>query len=114
MHKRCVAMSHCVGKPEKNGYAVNRRGTCTNGNKAGGTFYTIKSTQAGKVEIAVVLNADKKFYIEEDGTALADFNGITVAEKYFGTYSFPVKAGSSYKIYCAGSKLGFYGFKFFK
>ena len=103
-----------VANAQVEGYTAYTSGNGTNGNKAGGTFYTIKSTQAGKVEIAVVLNADKKFYIEEDGTALADFNGITVAEKYFGTYSFPVKAGSSYKIYCAGSKLGFYGFKFFK
>lgn len=96
------------------GYTAYTAGNGTNGNKAGGTFYIIKPEQAGKVEVAVVLNADKKFYIEEDGTALADYNGITVADKYFGTYTFPVKAGSSYKIYCAGSKLGFYGFKFFK
>lgn len=103
-----------VANAQVEGYTAYTSGNGTNGNKAGGTFYTIKTEKAGKVEVAVVLNADKKFYIEEDGTALADFNGITVSEKYFGTYTFPVKAGSSYKIYCAGSKLGFYGFKFFK
>ena len=31
---------------------------------------------------------------------------------YYGTYSFNVSAGKSYKIYCAGSKLGFYGFEY--
>lgn len=62
--------------------------------------------------MAVVLNADKAFYIEEDGTALADYNGIKTDAKYYGTYSFAAKAGKSYKVYCAGSKLGFYGFKF--
>lgn len=94
------------------GYTAFSNGNGTNGNKAGGTFYTIKTEKEGTIEVAVVLNAEKKFYIEEDGTALADYNGITVDSKYYGTFKFDVKAGSSYKIYCAGSKLGFYGFKF--
>lgn len=94
------------------GYTASTGGNGINGNKAGGTFYTIKTEKEGTIEVAVVLNAGKKFYIEEDGTALAEYNGITVDSKYYGTYKFDVKAGSSYKIYCAGSKLGFYGFKF--
>lgn len=94
------------------GYTAFSNGNGTNGNKAGGTFYTIKTEKEGTIEVAVVLNAGKSFYIEEDGTALADYNGITVDTKYYGTFKFDVKAGSSYKIYCAGSKLGFYGFKF--
>ena len=94
------------------GYTAFSNGNGTNGNKAGGTFYTIKTEKEGTIEVAVVLNAEKKFYIEEDGTALADYNGISVDTKYYGTFKFDVKAGSSYKIYCAGSKLGFYGFKF--
>jgi hypothetical protein len=94
------------------GYTASTGGNGTNGNKAGGTFYTIKTEKEGTIEVAVVLNAGKPFYIEEDGTALADYNGISVDTKYYGTFKFDVKAGSSYKIYCAGSKLGFYGFKF--
>ena len=94
------------------GYTAFSNGNGTNGNKAGGTFYTIKTEKEGTIEVAVVLNAGKPFYIEEDGTALADYNGISVDTKYYGTFKFDVKAGSSYKIYCAGSKLGFYGFKF--
>ena len=62
--------------------------------------------------MAVALNADKSFFIEEDGTALADYNGIKKDEKFYGTFSFAAKAGKSYKVYCAGSKLGFFGFKF--
>ena len=94
------------------GYSAFTEGNGTNGDKAGGTFYTIKPDKDGFIEVAVVLNSGKKFYIEEDGTALADFNGITKDEKYYGTFSFEAKAQKNYKVYCAGSKLGFYGFKF--
>ena len=87
-------------------------GNGTNGNQPGGTFYTITPKYAGTIVAAVVLNANKNFYILEDGVALADYNGITVDEKYYGTYSFAVKAGKTYKIYAAGTKLGFYGFKY--
>ena len=94
------------------GYSAFTEGNGTNGDKTGGTFYTIKPDKDGFIEVAVVLNSGKKFYIEEDGTALADFNGITKDEKYYGTFIFEAKAKKNYKIYCAGSKLGFYGFKF--
>lgn len=66
----------------------------------------------GSITVAVVLNAEKAFHISEDGTDMAGYEGITVGEKYYGTYSFNVKAGSTYKVWCDGSKLGFYGFEF--
>ena len=94
------------------GYTASTAGNGTNGNKAGGTFYTITPAYNGTVSVAVVLNAGKAFYVEEDGTALADYNGITVSEKYYGSYDFSVTAGKAYKVYCSGSKLGFYGFKY--
>ena len=94
------------------GFTAFTEGNGVNGNKAGGTWYTIKPTYAGSIDVAVVLNADKAFYIEEDGTALTDYNGITKDAKYYGTFTFNVSAGKSYKIYCSGSKLGFYGFKY--
>lgn len=94
------------------GYTACTAGNGTNGNKAGGTFYTLKPALNGQISVAVVLNSGKAFYIEEDGKALENFNGIKVDEKYYGTYTFDVKAGSTYKIYCAGSKLGFYGFSY--
>ena len=95
------------------GFTAFTEGNGTNGNSAGGTFYIFKPVYDGKVDFAVVLNAAKNFYIEEDGTALADFNGITVDEKKYGTFTCDVKAGSTYKVYCSGSKLGFYGLKYY-
>ena len=94
------------------GYTAYTPGNDTNGNKENGTFYLLTPSLDGNITVAVVLNADKKFYIEEDGTALENFNGFTVDEKYYGTYTFDVKANKTYKVYCAGSKLGFYGFEF--
>lgn len=94
------------------GYTVFTEGNGVNGNKTGGTFYTIKPDKDGIVEVAVVLNSGKAFFVEEDGTALADYNGIKKDAKYYGTFVFEVKAQKNYKFYCSGSKLGFYGFKY--
>ena len=106
------AFEAAVAQTSVEGFAAYTKGNGVNGNKAGGTFYVLKPTKDFKVEVAVVLNSDKAFFIEEDGTALADYNGITKDEKYMGTFAFDAKAGKSYKVYCAGSKLGFYGFSF--
>jgi hypothetical protein len=62
--------------------------------------------------VGVVLNAGKSFFVLEDGTALADYNGVKVDEKLYGTYKFNVAAAKTYKVYCTGSKLGFYGFNY--
>lgn len=94
------------------GYTAYTPGNGINGNKENGTFYLLTPSIDGNITVAVVLNADKAFYIEEDGTALEQYNGIKVDSKYYGTYSFPVKANKTYKVYCAGSKLGFYGFEY--
>ena len=94
------------------GFEAFTEGNGINGNKEGGTFYTIVPKFDGKVDVAVVLNADKAFYILEDGTALPDFDGITVSEKKYGTFTFDVKAEKAYKVYAAGTKLGFYGFNY--
>ena len=94
------------------GYTAYTEGNGTNGDKTGGTFYTIVPAYDGTIDVAVILNADKAFYILEDGTALEGYNGIKVDAKYYGTYSFSVSAGKSYKFYCAASKLGFYGFEY--
>ena len=103
-----------IADTQVEGFTAYTTGNGTNGNKAGGTFYTIRPLVDGTVDVAVVLNNDKAFFIEEDGTALADYNGIKKSEKYFGTFTFAAKAGKNYKVYCSGSKLGFYGFKFTK
>ena len=97
---------------EVDGFSAYLPGNGENGSNEGGTMYAIQPNTNGYVTVGVVLNANKPFYILEDGVALADFNGITVDKQYRGTYTFPVKAGSAYKIYATGSKLGFYGFTF--
>jgi hypothetical protein len=94
------------------GYTAVTDGNGTNGDKTGGTFYTIVPAYDGTIEVAVILNAGKAFYVLEDGAALSGYDGMKVEAKYYGTYSFAVSAGSSYKVYCAGSKLGFYGFEY--
>ena len=60
--------------------------------------------------------------VELDATAI-DFHSLFVGKNelfpdnvhpsdYIGTYTIPVFANLTYKIYCAGSKMGFYGFTF--
>jgi len=87
-------------------------GNDVNGNKPGGTFYVFAPQKDGTLTVAVKHNSGKPLYVEEDGIVLPNFNGITFDEVRHYTFSFPVKAGSTYKLYCAGSKLGFYGFVF--
>lgn len=94
------------------GFTAYTPGNGVNGNKEGGTFYTITPAYDGTIVAAVVLNSGKSFYILEDGTAFPEYDGIQTDEKYYGTFTFNVKGGSSYKLYCAGSKLGFYGFNY--
>ena len=93
------------------GYNAFTVGNGVNGKADGnsGTCYIINPTYNGVVTVGVVLNASKSFYILEDDVAMSDYNGITVDSKYYGTYSFNVKAGSTYKVTAAGTKLGFFG-----
>ena len=76
------------------GYTYCTEGNGTNGNKPGGTFYTIVPVYDGTIDVAVILNANKGFYILENGEALEDYNGITVAAKTTTKYSFDVSAVS--------------------
>jgi len=92
------------------GFTAFTEGNGTNGNKAGGTFYTIVPNSDGTIEIGVVINKDKTFIVEENGTSLPGYTQET--DKLYGTKTFNVTAGKSYKCYVSGSKMGFYGFKF--
>jgi hypothetical protein len=94
------------------GYKYCTQGNGTNGDKTGGTFYTIVPVYDGTIDVAVILNADKAFYILENGEALEDYNGITVATKTTTKYTFKVSAGKSYKFYAAATKLSFFGFDY--
>ena len=87
-------------------------GNGVNGNKEGGTFYTFRPELDGTLTMAVYHNLVKPLYIEEDGVALPEYNGISHDSSHPAAYliTINVKGGSSYKLYCRGSKLGFYGF----
>ena len=87
-------------------------GNGENGTATSGTVYTIVPKYDGTITVGVWLNANKSFFIEEDGTALADYNGIKATYASGTAFEFPVKANSEYKVYCTGSKLGFYGFDY--
>ena len=94
------------------GFTAFTEGNGTNGNKAGGTFYTIVPKYDGVISAGVVLNGGKAFHLTVDGVQNPVFDGNTVTNKYYGTFSFNVEAGKSYKFWCDGSKLGFYGFNY--
>lgn len=88
------------------------QGNGENGSATGGTVYTIKPVYNGTITVGVRLNGGKNFFIQEDGTSMEGYDGITIAEATNTSYSFPVKGGSTYKIFCTGSKLGFFGFDY--
>ena len=87
-------------------------GNGQNGGSNTGTVYAIKPIYDGTITVGVKLNANKNFFIQEDGTNMEGYNGITSDYVAHTSFSFPVKAGSTYAIYCTGSKLGFYGFDY--
>lgn len=98
------------------GYTAYTEGNETNGGKDGGTEYYLTAKADGEIEVAVVLNANKKFYIldETTGNAVSGYNGLEKEAKYYGTFRFAAQSGHTYKIYAAGTKLGFYGYEFFQ
>lgn len=98
-----------------------------------GTYYIFTPTKAGSLKVAMVLNANKSFFVvKSDGTAISDYdikdkNGEVVAvrayvedasnfcsteAKVYGYATFNVEAGQSYYVFCTGSKLGLFGFEF--
>ena len=94
------------------GFQYMTAGNNQNGGPNTGTVYTIVPVYDGTITVGVKLNGGKNFYIQEDGTSMPGYDGITIATATKTSYSFPVKAGSTYKVYCTGSKLGFYGFDY--
>jgi hypothetical protein len=97
------------------GYQYYTPGNNVNGdiNNGGSTHYNIYPWFEGIIRVAVVLNANAPFYIYDNGVPMEGYNGITVSEKYYGTFDFPVQSNHTYKILCTGSKLGFYGYECF-
>ena len=96
------------------GFGFMTPGNGVNGSIDEGTVYTIVPKYDGTITIGVRLNGNKALHINEDGTDMPGFNGITIAQAANTSFTFDVKAGSTYKFWCDGSKLGFFGFDFKK
>lgn len=102
-----------AGSNEDNSlYTAYTAGNGVNGGEGVGTCYTISPLFDGVISIAVMLKANKKMYILEDGSVMPGYDGLQNECTGNGCYDFPVKAGSTYMIYATGSKLGFFGFDF--
>ena len=108
-------------------------GKLVSGAEPTGCAYKFETTKAGSLTVAVQLNASKGFHIldadfaevapasynlpaAKDGdsqefTQNAKGENI-VATKSNGTVTIDVAAGGTYYVLAAGTKLGFYGFKF--
>lgn len=108
-------------------------GKLVSGAEPTGCAYKFETTKAGSLTVAVQLNASKGFHIldadfaevapasynlpaAKDGdsqefTQNAKGENI-VAVKSNGTITIDVAAGGTYYVLAAGTKLGFYGFKF--
>ena len=97
---------------EYQGFKVYTAGNGENGTATSGTVYILKPIYDGEMTVGVWLNAGKPLYIQEDDTSLEGFNGYKADYASGTAFTFPVKAGSVYKVYCTGSKLGFYGFDY--
>ncbi len=98
------------------GFAGFTEGNGENGKFADGaytgTFYELKPAYDGEITVYVCLNANKAFFVYEDNAILPDYDGIKVEEKYYGGFTFDVKGGKTYDVFCTGSKLGFFGFTY--
>ena len=114
---------------EQLGATAYCEGNGANGKLTEGTVYFFEPALDGTLTVGFVLNAGKKFYIQEcsgsepqdvtfttvdaEGSAVELVCGGTLESKLTGGLStFAVAKGKKYAVYCAGSKLGFYGFKF--
>lgn len=105
------------------GYPAYTAGTNNNGGyNAGSTTYFIRPTEAGVLRVAVRLNKNKKFHVEDLGEwGWYNTSGTTLKSEikdaqnpYYGTYDINVSANHVYAVYAEGSKLGFFGCELFK
>ena len=116
LNEQLGATAYCSGNDE-------------NGKLTEGTVYFFEPALDGKLTVGFVLNAKKAFYIQEcsgsepqdvtfttvdsEGNAVELACGGKLDTKLTGGLStFAVAKGKKYAVYCTGSKLGFYGFKY--
>ncbi len=102
-------------------------GNGTNGNKPNGTIYYFEPTKAGVLTVGAVIGAGKAIIVkkdnyqgedvaykvvESDGTTEVTVSEGKLEEKTYGAIVVNVEAGVKYAIGLAGSKMGYYGFKY--
>ena len=108
-------------------------GKLVSGAEPTGCAYKFETTKAGSLTVAVQLNAAKGFHIldadfvevapasynlpaAKDGESqkftLNEKNENIIAAKSNGIVTFNVAEGGTYYVFAAGTKLGFYGFKY--
>ena len=108
-------------------------GKLVSGAEPTGCVYKFETVKAGSVTVGVQLNGNKGFHILDADfaeVAPASYNlpatkdGASqeftqnekgeniIAEKSNGTVTFSVAEGGTYYVFAAGSKMGFYGFKY--
>lgn len=104
-----------VAHPFDDIFSYYTPGNGINGNAVGGTYYTFKPVCDGVVTAYVKHNLVKPLYVTEDGETMPAYDGITFDDTHPSAYgmSFQVKAGAVYRLFCKGSKLGFFGFVFY-
>lgn len=95
------------GNPKSNGSNPSSTAAPTTG-----TYYEFTTTHAGKFTAYVVLNANKKLYLNDGaGNVLGGYDEYVTTEKFYGPLeSVELEANKTYYLYCAGSKLGLIGF----
>ena len=102
-------------------------GNGTNGNKPNGTIYYFEPTKAGVLTVGAVIGNGKTILVkkdtysgedvaykivESDGTTEVTVKDGQLDTKTYGAIIVNVEAGVKYAIGLAGSKMGFYGFKY--
>jgi len=109
------------------GATAYTKGNGTNGNRDNGTIYYFEPSKKGTITVGVVVANDKTILVkkdnysgedvafkatEADGTTPVEVTDGQVATKLYGALIFDVEAGVKYAVGLAGSKMGFYGFKY--
>lgn len=115
--------------------SANTNPSVSSGTPTSGTYFKFTPTVDGTLKVAMILNAAKSLYVNEGTTSILSNVKITngsgveqtlgtnkdsnnrdiansLASKLNGYATFDVTAGKTYYVYCAGSKLGLYGYTF--
>lgn len=121
-----------VNKKFTNFVSGSVNGKITLGESVDGSYFDFISEISGTLTVYISLNASKGFYVVDKGLNLVDYSynlpikagnasqtfttndkGESIlAAKSYGSVTFNMKPGESYKVLCTGSKLGFFGFDF--